>query len=73
VRARAGEILDEVDREAEGVVQAEHLLAGHDARAARGTVEHVFEARQTRGEHRVEPFLFRPDGADDRIALTSTS
>ncbi len=65
-----GQVLGEVERHTERVVEAEDLVAGHGLRSGcRHAVEQVFELGQARGEHGVEPFLLGADGADDRVTV----
>ncbi len=64
----AGEILDEVERHAERVVEPERVLARHDARAGRGAVEDLLEPRQPGRQHGVEPVLLAADDAHDVVA-----
>ena len=62
----AGHILDEVQGQPEGVVQAEDLLPGQYA--AVGLRQRRLEAGQTVGQHRVEPVLLGPHHSGYRLA-----
>ena len=65
---RAGEILDEILRQAICVVQLERLVAGHDFRPLRRPLEHLLQPRQAAGQHRAEALLLAPDHLDDGVA-----
>src|SRR5262249_5687014 len=60
--ALPGEVLHEVERYAERVVQAERLVSAKHAIAGRRAVERFFETGQSVCEDRIETVLF---GADD--------
>src|SRR5207247_6187932 len=64
------EVLHEIERNAQRVVQPERVVAADDLAAARtrGAVEDLLEPRQARREHRVEAVLLAPAHLHDRIA-----
>ena len=66
----AGEVLREIERDTERVVEAEHRVARHDRSAGRlDAVQQFLEAGQPAREHRIEPVLLGADGTNDRVAL----
>src|SRR5205814_6357676 len=60
-----GEVLHEVERHTERVVQAKRFVARNDLRTSRRAIEHLFESRQTGGQNRIEPLLPAADDLDD--------
>ena len=65
--AFAGQLVDEVQGQAVGVVQAEDLVPGQDA--AGGPGQRRLEAGEAVGQDRVEPVLFGPHHPGDRLAV----
>ena len=66
--ARAGQVLDEVERHAEGVPEAERLASREPPGTGFRFRERRLETRQAVGEHLVELGLLLADHGDDRVA-----
>ena len=67
--ALGGQVLDEVDRHTQRVVEAEHVLAGDDPRSRRGAIEHLLESGEAVGQHRVETLFLGSHRPDDGVAV----
>jgi hypothetical protein len=67
----AGEILHEVERDPEGVVQPECLLTGHRCPGRGRAIERLLEAGETRRQHGVESLFLAAHDADDGVAVLS--
>ena len=69
--ALAGDVLHEIERNAERVVEPERFVARQHLRSCRRAIERLFEARQPRREHGVEPLLFAAHDLHDRVAIAA--
>src|SRR6185436_9011591 len=67
--ALVGDVLREIDREAEGVIEAKQLGARKDARTAfRELPDRVVEQAQSRGDRLAEALLLPPRHLPDGLA-----